>query len=493
MEPSTDRHSALAEQRDTSSQTQRILANTVWRAVAEIGSKLATLALVVVMARRLGTAEFGVFTFGFALATLVTALGGFGQDVVLIREVARDPARLDRYFFNTLFLKSVLAIPALLISFAVALALGVETETLWVALLLGFAVIAELLTMTCIAVFQAFERLVYMPLVLVTQRALTAALGIAALLSGANVVAVSAIYAATAVLGLLLGLALVYARVARPRLTLEPGFWWQLMRVAAPIGLAGVFGTVLFRVDTAILAWFESDRIVGEYGAAFRLFEATLFLSWSVGTATYPVMSRLTPESQPPLSSVFDRALKLVVAVTLPLAVAAAVLGGPLVELIYGSGFADARSALVLLAPAIALYPVAHLAGALLYARDRQLPVVVVYGLAAIGNIALNVVLIGQFGLEGAAVATSLTWLFLGAALLLLAVRAAGAFDARRVLAGPLLAAAASALVMAPLRGSVPAALAAGAAVYFAILVPWERRFHPDDARSLGDFIARRS
>jgi O-antigen/teichoic acid export membrane protein len=354
MEPSPDQPTALVGQRDSPRRaTSRILANTVWRGVAEIGSKLASLALVVVMARKLGDTGFGVFTFGFAVATLVTALGGFGQDPVLIREVARDRRNLDRYFFNTLALKSVLALPALVVASGVALALGVDADTRWVVLLLGVAVLLDLLSLTCISVFQAFERLVYMPVVLVTERAVTAVIGIAALAAGAGVVAVAAIYAGAAALAFVLAVVLVYRRIGRPQPVVDTRFWWPFMRAAAPIGLAGVFGVVLFRVDAAILASFRSDAEVGQYGAAFRLFETTLFLSWSVGTAVYPVLSRLTPQTDPPLASVFDRGLKLVVAVTLPLAVAAVAVGGPVVDLVYGAEFGDSRDALVLLAPAI--------------------------------------------------------------------------------------------------------------------------------------------
>ena len=494
MEPSADQPDPLVGQPETTPVTTgRILANTSWRAVAEIGSKLATLVLVVVMARELGEAGFGVFTFGFAFATLVTALAGFGQDVVLIREVARDRRRLHRYFFNTLVLKSALAVPALLVSSAAAFVLGVGAETRWVVLLLGLAVVSELLTMTCVAVFQAFERLVYMPIVLVTQRAGAAGLGIAALVAGAGVVAVSAVYAAAAGLAFVLGLALVYRKIERPRLTVDPPFWWPLMRVAAPIGLAGVLGTVLFRVDTAILAWFEPKQVVGHYGAAFRLFEATLFVSWSVGTAVYPVLSRLTRQTDPPLASVVDRSLKLVIALTLPLAVVAAILGEPLVELLYGSDFAEAGTALVLLAPAIAFYPVAHIAGTVLYARDRQLMMVAAYGIGAVANIAVNVILIAAFSLDGAAVATSLTWVLLAAALLALAVQTSGSIALRRIVVGPVLASAACAVAIAAFRGEVAVSLAVGAAVYLAVLVAYERRVHPEDARPVGDFLRRRT
>ena len=115
------------------------------------------------------------------------------------------------------------------------------------------------------------------------------------------------------------------------------------MRVAAPLGIAGVFITVLLRVDTAMLALYKSDAVVGNYGAAYRLFEATLVVGWSVTAAVYPVFSRLTRDSEPPLGLVFERSLKLVLAPTLPLAIGAVVLGDPLVRLVYGHGFDRGR------------------------------------------------------------------------------------------------------------------------------------------------------
>ena len=128
--------------------------------------------------------------------------------------------------------------------------IGFEAGARTVVLLLGLAVVAEALMSTCFAMFQAFERLVYIPIVLITQRWVTSGVGIAALALGAGVETVSAIYLAGAVGALVLALFCLFTRVARPRLDGQPKRWWPLMRVALPVGIAGVFATILFRVDS---------------------------------------------------------------------------------------------------------------------------------------------------------------------------------------------------------------------------------------------------
>jgi O-antigen/teichoic acid export membrane protein len=471
--------------------SSRILANSAYRAAAEIGSKLASLVLYAVMARKLGDEGFGVFNFGLAFVMLITALANFGQDGILTREVARDHRRIHHYFANTLLLKSLLALPALGVATAAAWLLGTESETVAVIALLGTAVIVEQYAATCLGAFLAHDRVDFIAVVLLSQRIITAIAGVGALLLGADVVLVSAVYFGGACLALTLALALLAYRVVRPRAAVNARSWWPLMRVAFPLGLATVFGTILFRVDIAILAFFESDAVVGHYGGAFRLFEATLFLSWSVGVATYPVFSRLSPTSSPPVAPLYERSLKLLVAVTLPLAVGAAVFAEPVITLFYGSEFEEGSAALALLAPAIALYPVAHISASLLVTQDRQVAVAVVHGAVAAQNVVGSLILINLFSMEGAAAEASLTQALLAFVFIALARRAVGAVDWVRVLAGPVLATTIATVLMVVLSGVPAAAIPVAAAAYAVTLITFERRTYPDDARTVPALIRR--
>jgi O-antigen/teichoic acid export membrane protein len=471
---------------------RRILANTGYRLFADAVSKIASVAFFVVMARELGSAGFGVFTFALSFVILATTLGSFGQDSVLTREVARDRSLLDSYFVNTLVLKAVLCPVSLAFAIAAAVAFGIDAQTRDVLLLLGVAATLELLMTTCFAAFQAYERMEFVPVALISQRTLTAVAGIAALLSGAGVVAVSAIYLVGSLLGFGLALALFVWRVARPALEVRPGRWWTLMRAAAAIGLTSVFAAVLFRVDMTMLAAFESDAVVGDYGAAYRLLEATLFVSWSVSSAVYPVFSRLSLTSVPPVGYVFERGVKLGVALTLPLAAGAVVLADPVVRTLYGADYAQAADALRLLAPAIALFPVCYVAGSLLVSQHRQKAMMAVYGVVAVENILANLVLIPWLSLEGAALATSSSQLLVTVALLAVARQAAGRVEWTRIVAGPVVATVAAGLAMVALRDNLAAAVAVGAVAYLGVLFVFERRLFPEDARAVLDLLPGR-
>src|SRR5205823_12393927 len=108
---------------------RRILANVGWRALTDVGSKTFTLVLYAVIARELGEASFGIFTFALAFVMLVTTLANFGQDGILTREVARDHGLVHRYFANTLALKVAVAVPALALALGIAWAVGMDGTT----------------------------------------------------------------------------------------------------------------------------------------------------------------------------------------------------------------------------------------------------------------------------------------------------------------------------------------------------------------------------
>lgn len=468
-----------------------ILANTAWRALADVGSKLASVALFVVMARRLGDSGFGVFTFALGYVTIFTSLARFGQDAVLVREVARDRSALRGYFANTLVLKLALGVPVGALALVGLAASGADGTTLAVAAILMTAVLADTVTNTPISVFQAFEQMKLVPVVLISQRFFTAAVGIAVLFEGGDVVAIAGVHLAGALVAMALALVLQFRLVARPELDVDRSRWRALLGAAIPLGFAGVLAVIMFRVDSVILAAFEPAAVVGHYGAAYRLFESTLFLGWAVGAAAYPVFSRL--ESEGGLRSTLERSLALGLALTAPLAAGAAVASEAAMEIVFGDDYVEGATALRLLAPAILLFPVGYVTGMLLAARHRQRWLAWTFAVLAPANIALNLALIPRFSLEAAAFVTSLSELALSGVLLGLSARLVGGLDWARFSLAPLAAGAAAAAAMVPFREELATAVVVGAATYLAALAVVERLAFPDDARAVWRAVRARA
>jgi O-antigen/teichoic acid export membrane protein len=468
-----------------------ILLNASFRAVADIGSKIATAALYLLVARKTGVAEFGVFAFALSFSGIALTLGGFGQELVLVRHVSRDHARLDALYSDVLASKVVLSIPPLLLALGIASLAGMSAHTRIVTLFMGLGAVADSLIGVSFAVFQSFERVGFVPLVLIAQRWLTTSVAAGALFLGHGIEAVAIIYFAGSLLASVFAGWLVFREIARPHLHFALRGAFRVAHEAVPVAVGLIAIPLLSRVDTTMLAIFSSTKEVGRYGAAYRLLETTAFVTWAVNTAVLPTMTRLTPTSTPSLGFVYQRALKLVLAITVPAAVGAAILATPIITLLYGEEFRRAGEALALLAPTIALYPISSLSCQLFYSQDVRKMIGRTYVTVLVENIIWNLILIPRFSLFAAAAGTSVSELLVAGTLLYLSRPLHGRLNARRVLVGPILASAGAGAVMAVLSGSLALAVPLGVLTYLILLLGIERVAFPDDFAILTNLLAR--
>jgi O-antigen/teichoic acid export membrane protein len=461
--------------------SSRILFNAGFRATADVGSKLATAALYVFIGRKLGASSFGIFSFALSFVTLVTALGYFGQDVVLAREVAKDRTKLEKYYSNAMVARFMFSVPPLLVVALILWAGGMSQHTLLVVLLLGLGFTGDYMVQVPFAVFQAYERAEYIAVVLITQRWLTTAVAITALYLHVGLIGVTAIYCAGSVFAVGLGTAMMYRFIDRPRLHIDWRGALDVTREAFPIGIAFVALAVMFRVDMTMLAIFKPAREVGQYNAAYKLLETTAFFAWAVNVAILPSLARLTPQTTPTVGFVYQRGMKLLLALTLPVAVGCVVLAHPIIQLLWGSQFHKASEALALIAPTIPAYAIVSLTAQLFFSQGRRPTVAKVYGAVAVENITLNLILIPRLGLFGSAIGASISELLVAGTLIALASDMRGRLELRRVLGGPVLASVAAGVSMFVLRHHLVVALPLGAIVYLLTLLAYERMSFPDD------------
>jgi O-antigen/teichoic acid export membrane protein len=468
----TDSVQPLAETRPPA---RRVARNTVLRATSEIVGKLASVVLFAWIARSLGEATLGEFVFALAVSQIVWSVAGFGLDRMALRDIARDHGTVDRLFADMSAFKALAGLLGLAGCVGLLTLAGSGERTLALVAILTTSVVLTLIASGAMAVFQAHERMEYFLYAAVPNKMLAALLGIAVLAAGGGIVEVALANLAAAAIALAIALALLYARFARPPLRVRVRGWPRLAAAAAPFGLQEVFGQVIFRIDTVLLAALATNAVVGSYGAGYRLLEATLFLSWSVGNSILPMFSSLGRDSRPSLDRAYAGSLKLLLVILLPVGVTLLVCARPIVDLVYGlPQYADTVPVLRWLAGAIVAYGIGHIAGILvLVRRPGRLTVVATAALAA-ANVALNLALIPAFGAQGAAAATLATEVALAGTMVWLARPVAGG-PGWRLLAGPSLAAAAMAAAMGPFASRLALALPVGALAYLASLVVLER------------------
>jgi O-antigen/teichoic acid export membrane protein len=475
--------------------SRRVFTGAAARGIGEVIAKTASVAFYIMIARELGQSGFGDFIFGLSLSTVFFSWAGFGTEELITREVARDHGRLDSLFGNVIAFKTVLLIGLFGLMAAVVTLGGYPAETRVALLLIGLGTCVEVMNKTLYAVFQGYECQRYIASSLIVQRGSMAGVGIVALLAGAGLVEVGVIFFGAALLGLANSIIWLRLRVARPRVNVDPHLWKALAKAGAPLGTALLLYAILLRVDATLLSFLGGDdnADVGIYGAAFRLVEATMFVSLAFSGAVLPWFARQKDGHVGPLSQGFALALKAVLTALVPIAALTALLAEPIVDLLYGAEYADAVIPLRLLAGLTVLYGVNMLLATFLISRDRARDFAWPAAFVVVENIVANVILIPELGPKATALNAVVSGSLLAVLVLVRIRRLVGPISPVRTLTSVTAGAIALAAVVVGMGSSLePIVVLAGLAAYCAIYMAIERLSFRDDLTVLVRAARRR-
>ena len=260
---------------------------------------------------------------------------------------------------------------------------------------------------------------------------------------------------------------------------------------AAPLGATGLMLTALIKLDTVMLSVLSGgdNTEVGYYSAAYRLVEATLFVSWSFTHAMLPPLARAEPSDVSRLTALGFKALTLVLT---PIGIGLMLFADPIVELFYGPSFDKAVAPLQLLGAMSVFYGVSFFSAAILVARGAAGAFVRPALLVLAQNLVANLILIPLMGATGAALNAVISGILLSAVGIRADRRESGTFSLTRAFGSPLVGGAAmAAITLAIGLPLIPAAILA-VVTYVAAVAAFERLVFPADAKAALATLRRR-
>lgn len=446
------------------------------RTGAEILGKLASLLLFALIARRLGVGQLGVFVLAFSFGQIAFVVIDLGMDRYLLREVARDRSSLWGWVRASLRAKALLALPVLAGAFALTLLLGYSSGQREAIVIIGVALFFDSYGRTAYAGLNAFERGDLLSVALIVQRLGAAAGGIAVLESGLGIVGVCAAFAAGTAVGTALAFALLVRAAGTVPVATPTDRSFKVLRASKDFAVQDLCSQLLYRLDTILLSVLATTGAVGLYGAAYRLLEATFFITQAISGAFAARFAYLTPQSDPPVRLAFERALKLAITMLAPAAIVLGLLAGPTLELFFGDGFGDATAALRLLAPVVVVMAIVRLTSSVIASQRSPRSLIGILTAGVLINAVANLLLIPPLGPEGAAIAMLGTMILLTAPLLRLTSDVVGGMSFSHVFASPCVGVLGGGVCILALSGS-NALLAGclGVGVYFALTLATER------------------
>jgi O-antigen/teichoic acid export membrane protein len=185
-----------------------------------------------------------------------------------------------------------------------------------------------------------------------------------------------------------------------------------------------------FRADAFIVNALAGVRSTGVYSVTSGLAETL----WYIPNALGVVMFSRAVDPNADAGRTAAVLTRTTLALSLVLAVPAALLGPRFVRLVYGASFADAGVALRLIIPGVVAYSIVAILSRYLTGRGRPGIGTLVLLLGLGTNIAANLVLVPRFGINGAAAASSLSYCLTAVVILAVFVRVSGRSPAETLL-----------------------------------------------------------
>jgi O-antigen/teichoic acid export membrane protein len=177
----------------------------------------------------------------------------------------------------------------------------------------------------------------------------------------------------------------------------------RLMKEAFPLGLVSAMTLLYLRADLFIVAAVAGASEAGLFQSAFRLFEATFVVSGGLAAGTFPLLAARFGEKG--FDALARFVLGLLVLLSAPIALAFALVPGPILTVFYGEGFESAARPLSLLGIALVAVFANALSTHLLVASGRNGRLVLSIAVRLVVGVALDVLLVPRWGASGAAFA----------------------------------------------------------------------------------------
>jgi O-antigen/teichoic acid export membrane protein len=470
--------------RQAASVGSRTLRNTALILAARVISRVVAFGSVVVMIRHLQPDGLGTFQDVVNQSGLATVFLDAGFNTLFQREAARRPALLGHYLSRLVTGRVGLALLALA-AFAGVLAWRSELQYLVPAYLaMVLASYSNLLR----GALYAVQRLRFEAAAIVLESLLLLGLIVYGVATARGVTYFLYAYAASYGFSVAyFAVVLTVRRIARIRPAFDPIFVVNWLVKGLPFAATFVITTIYFKIDVPILALLRGHYETGLYAAAYKPFEALLFLPVSMLNVVFPILAVSERGAGGQLATAVNRFYKALLALGLPIGVGTFVLAGPLL-LLYSSAYAQSAASLRILALGIPFMFIASAFIGALNAIDRQLTFTWAALVSMVVNIALNLALIPAYGYLGASWATILTEVALCAMGWYLAARHMVAVPVIRLSWRILLASLVMAAALYPLRdvhGPMILVAVAGGALVYALALLLLRGADPEEMRQL--------
>lgn len=384
--------------------------NTGWIFSARLFSYILSFFTITLVARYLGPENLGKISYAQSFTLLFSVLASLGIDQVLYRDLVDTPEKKNELLGTAFISKFILGLLATLFTVTAAYFLNDEPLLIWLIGLISLTFIFQPLSVVTL-LFNARVQSKYAAYATISIAIIIAISKIFVIYFEKGILFFALIILLEAVLYAIFNLVLYNTVIKEsfsewkfsiPTLT-------SLIKRSLPLVLATLSGYIYLRIDQVMILHFIDATSVGLYEAAVRLTELLNFLPLIIISSLFPALINARNKSTDAFNDRFRSLVKLCLGVSFISAFCLYIISPYVVLFIFG----DQYQQTITLTKIYAWVTIGTISMVLmqqyLIAENKTLLYLFVTFSGAILNIILNLLLIPQIGLFGAAYATLIT------------------------------------------------------------------------------------
>ncbi|TMT87011.1 flippase [Haloterrigena sp. H1] len=209
----------------------------------------------------------------------------------------------------------------------------------------------------------------------------------------------------------------------------------ELIYFSAPLVVTSAMIIFLSDIDTLMIGYFSTTSDVGRYKVVYPIAQLLTLVFLSVKFVSMPLLSRIDSRgNRSRFQYIYSKATKWILVTTLPLYVLITVYSEWIIKSVYGTQYITGAAVLPILTSGFFVHAIAGPTEGTLTSLGRTRSIMAVSIITGVSNIVLNYILIQNFGIIGAAIATAISYAFMNLMYITILVVSEGISPFRREL-----------------------------------------------------------
>lgn len=390
--------------------TQKITANSSFFLSALVLQKIFSFIYFTILARNLGVALTGRYSFAISFAMMFSVLMDLGLSPVLTREVAKNSSDEKLWFQQIFSLKLFFTLLTVCILLLANFFLFSSDPVQPLLYLTTAVVVVDSFTLLFYAYIRGQQNLKFEAAGTIIFQLILMFVGLSVLFFTKNLFLVISVLLLASIFNLVFSFTVLSLKFKT-----KFSFLWRkdlLLKIALvtwPFAMSAIFAKVYAYLDTFLLKMFLDEIAVGFYSVAYRITFAWQFIPLGLLAALYPAFAHFFVHDKIELEKIFNKGFTYLALIALPILSGIIVLAPEIILKIYNPDFSGSILPLQILIASLAFLFMNFALSSLLNAANLQKINTRNLGLTMLFNILANLLFIPFLGVLGAALVSSLS------------------------------------------------------------------------------------